>query len=135
MYKTSVAQSIQVLLLLLVYPLASYLIYVMCSYDAVKGRTEFGFIMVLVLDIYIYEKLDVQFAPVICVKKICVFLLALLAFLNVRFANVCYAKETVLQSQTISYYTTLISRIQSVEGYSDELPVIYVNEFNAYCVA
>lgn len=101
----------------------------MCEYDAIKARTDFGFIMLFVLDVYIYEKLNIDSILVEYTKKICLLLLSLMIFLNVRFANVCYAKEEVLQSQTISYYTTLISRIESIEGYSDDLPVIYINEF------
>lgn len=44
-----------------------------------------------------------------------------------RFANICYFKLNFQQQQAIGYYTTLITRIQSLEGYSDELPVAVLN--------
>lgn len=57
-------------------------------------------------------------------------LCAVLAFTGIyysRFANICYFKLDFQQQQAIGYYTNLISRIQSVDGYSDELPVAVLN--------
>lgn len=42
-------------------------------------------------------------------------------------ANVCYTKTAIQQEQTTSYFTRLITRIQSVEGYSTSLPVAYMD--------
>lgn len=44
-----------------------------------------------------------------------------------RFANICYFKLNFQQQQAIGYYTRLITRIQSLDGYSDELPVAVLN--------
>lgn len=44
-----------------------------------------------------------------------------------RYSNVTYMKAELLQSRAISYYTTMITRMQSIEGYSEEMPVAYVN--------
>ena len=46
----------------------------------------------------------------------------------VRFANICYTKALVMQEEAKSYFTTLIGRIQSTEGYTMDLPVMYVND-------
>ena len=45
------------------------------------------------------------------------------------FANICYLRAEFEQQQTISYYTALISRISSAEGYDDAYRA-YVNELN-----
>ncbi|MCD7723117.1 MAG: glucosyltransferase domain-containing protein [Clostridiales bacterium] len=42
-------------------------------------------------------------------------------------ANICYTKAAVQQEQTISYFNRLIERIQSTDGYSQDLPVAYIN--------
>ena len=57
-------------------------------------------------------------------------LLLLIGLLYCRFANICYLRAEFEQQQTISYYTALISRISSAEGYDDAYPVVYINEFN-----
>lgn len=35
----------------------------------------------------------------------------------------------MLQTQALSYYTALISEIKNTLGYTDEAPVVFVNEF------
>ncbi len=44
-----------------------------------------------------------------------------------RFANICYFKLDFQQQQAIGYYSTLISRIQNLDGYTDDLPVAVLN--------
>ena len=64
------------------------------------------------------------------VKAAAGMLLLLIGLLYCRFANICYLRAEFEQQQTISYYTTLISRISSTEGYDDAYPIVYINEFN-----
>lgn len=49
--------------------------------------------------------------------------MALMLLMNVYFANVCYLKAEILQQQTISEMTVLITRIKSIEHYKDDMPV------------
>ena len=44
-----------------------------------------------------------------------------------RYSNVSYLKADLLHQRATSYYTTLITRIQSAEGYNEEFPIAYVN--------
>lgn len=44
-----------------------------------------------------------------------------------RFANICYFKLDFQQQQAIGYYTGLISRIQNLDGYTDDFPVAVLN--------
>lgn len=46
--------------------------------------------------------------------------------MNVYFANACYLKAELIQEQTLSEMTVLVTRIKSVEQYKDELPVAFV---------
>lgn len=41
--------------------------------------------------------------------------------------NVAYQYSSFVQEQAMTYYTNLIGRIQSCSGYSDELPVAFLN--------
>ncbi len=47
-----------------------------------------------------------------------------------RYDNQCYLKVTFQQQEAISWNTTLVTRIESTEGFRDELPVAFVNREN-----
>lgn len=53
-----------------------------------------------------------------------------LNFMYCRYDNKCYLKASYVQAEAISYFTTLVTRIKSTEGYKDEYPVLYVNPGN-----
>ena len=54
-------------------------------------------------------------------------ILALSVFMYVRYDNQCYMKTAFQQQEAISWTTTLITRIESAEGFRDELPVAFLN--------
>lgn len=47
--------------------------------------------------------------------------------LYIRYDNYCYMQAEVRQEKAISYFTTLVTRIQSVEGYDNDYPIAFVN--------
>ena len=47
--------------------------------------------------------------------------------LYIRYDNYCYMQAEVRQEKAISYFTTLITRIQSVDGYDDDYPIAFMN--------
>ena len=47
-----------------------------------------------------------------------------------HYDNVCYFKADIIQNQAREYFTRLVTRIESLPGYSPELPVVYINERN-----
>ena len=54
-------------------------------------------------------------------------LLALSCVMYVRYDNQCYMKTSFQQQEAISWNTTLVTRIESAEGFRDELPVAFVH--------
>lgn len=54
----------------------------------------------------------------------CVFLLSILFS---YYSNACYLTATLRQSQAISQFNTLITRIKSIEGYDDSLAITYID--------
>ena len=64
-------------------------------------------------------------------KKLLLFaaaaLLALSCVMYVRYDNQCYMKTSFQQQEAISWNTTLVTRIESAEGFRDELPVAFVH--------
>lgn len=57
-------------------------------------------------------------------------LLVLLDLMYVRYDNKLYMIAEYTQSECISYFTTLITRIQSLDGYDTSMPVAYINEYD-----
>ena len=55
--------------------------------------------------------------------------LAATGVMYARFDNQCYLKETLQQQEAMSYYTTLITRIKSQEGYSPDTEICFVNDW------
>lgn len=48
--------------------------------------------------------------------------------LYIRYDNYCYMQTEFRQERAISYFTTMITRIQSTEGYDDDYPIAFINE-------
>lgn len=64
------------------------------------------------------------------IKVIMIVLLSYTIIYNSYLANICYSRTAIQQEQTISYFNRMITRIQMLDGYSTELPVAYINDFN-----
>ena len=113
-----------------VYPLAAYFIYVMVGSYEVHGLMTYAEVFTFVLLAWLWERTKDDHLLIRVLKSVSLILLAGMCFLFVRFSNICYLKAEILQSEAISYFTTLITQIKSTEGYTDETPIIYVNEYN-----
>ena len=59
-------------------------------------------------------------------------LLFLMLVMFIRLDNMAYFQANFMQTKAISYFTTLVSRIQSTEGYAERYPVVFLNEFNKH---
>jgi len=125
----SITYGIQLLLLVLFLPLAVNFIYVMCEQATVHTLMMYGEVFFFVYFIWVLEQLKFPNEKIsqVVTKGMAIILLVVTA-MYCRFDNICYLKAEILQSQAISYYTTLITRIKSTEGYTDDMPVVYINE-------
>lgn len=63
-------------------------------------------------------------------KKCAVVMLSIMVLANIRYDNICYMYADIEQNHAISYMQTLADRIQSMDGYTDQLPVVYINEYD-----
>lgn len=125
-FKQRIGKGLQVLLLLILFPLTVCFIYVIAG-DA-YALVLYPYTMVYLYFIWLldnsWNKQSIwtvwgQRAGIVLVGGMCLWLC--------RYSNVTYMKAELLQARAISYYTTLITRMQSVEGYSEDLPIAYVN--------
>ncbi len=139
-WKKSRELCLQVLVFAVCIPLAVNFIYVMCTFEQVDSLMTYGEVMFYVYFVWLVEA---GFLPELPIRQIGekarralpalgLGLLLLLNVMYIRFDNICYLKAEVMQSEGISYFTMLATQIKSVEGFTDETPVVYVNEFGKY---
>lgn len=119
------------LLPLLLFPLASYFIYVMCDAEDVHSLMMYSHTMLFVMVIWLISELKPANKAVtksICAVGLCVSIL--FSGLYVRYDNVCYLKAEIVRSQMTSYFTTMITQIKSTEGYTDDMPIALINFYD-----
>ena len=116
------------LILLALFPLGSNFIYVMS--EEVHGLMVFGGVMPFVLLIALLDDLEAApFRGRRAVSLTASLALAVTGVMFARFDNQCYLKDILQQSQAMSYYTTLITRIKSVPGYTPDTEISFVNDW------
>lgn len=139
-YKKDRFLAVQMLILTMCVPLAVDFIYFMCDFSQVDAMMNYGHVMVF---IYFGWILETEFLSGINVGritekvrsgllKLSIAMLMLLNIMFCRFDNICYLKAEIMQSQAISFFTVLVSQMKSTEGFTENSPVVYVNEYGKY---
>lgn len=128
-WKNSRGKALMMIVLFALFPLGCNLIYVMAA--EIHGLMVYGQVMQMVLLIWMLDQLEYTPSRAKQVISLLASLaLALTGIMYARFDNQCYLKDTFHQQQAISYYTTLITQIKSLEGYRPDLPLYFVNGFH-----
>ena len=137
MYSHSIRKARQCIIISLALPFAIDFIYVMSASKGtfIYSNMQYSQIFVFIYLMFIIEiSLQHNFVSQDTVKKhLCrtaFILLGIICFLYIRFDNICYLKADYMQKRAVSYFTVLQSRIQSIPGYKDDYPVVFVNEFD-----
>lgn len=121
------AKGICMALVLLCYPLAANLIYVMCgSYDEMHLLMVCSLIMVFVPLPFLAEQAALPKPGKKVVQRVCAAVLALVCLSYVRFDNFAHTRVAVYQTRSTEFFNRMVLRIESTEGYSPELPVAYI---------
>ena len=131
------AKIVQMGILIAVSPLFSYFIYFMVAEEDAHGGMAYGEVFMFALAAFVITRLredgygsselpnPVKNISMI-ISRIAVVIIMIMAVMFTRYANVCYLKVELMQSEAISYYTTLITRIQQTEGYDYDTPICFV---------
>lgn len=113
-------------------PLAANFIYIMCDEKYVVGHMAYGQTMFFLYILFVLDIL-LNSEAVFWIKeaaRFVVVVIGLTCILYMRFDNITYIKAEIGQERMISWSTTLVTRIKSVEGYNDNYPVIYIGMRN-----
>lgn len=136
--RTNISLGILYFISILIFPLCVNFMFFMTDYGVVHSLMVYAQdIPFIALACYIdrflhlnHEVLDGSIEKLEgSLKKGCIILGGLLIVMYIRYDNACYLKASMMQSEANSYFTTLITQIKSIDGYTDELPVTYVNAY------
>ena len=129
-YKKSVSRGVLLTICMLIFPLAVDFIFFMVSPKYVHSLMVYSHVCVFLVFIICLD----HNKEAIEKKKIIHYLLfgtgCLLLFLYCRYANICYLRTELAQQEAISYFTTFVTQIKSVNGYNDNMPVVYINDMD-----
>lgn len=122
------------ILLILALPIGINLIYPMTTDEtAISAIVRYSLVWIWIISMLFVQLCDEEGKENIAWKKLiskpiivcCAGSILYYAYLD----NSVYMKANFLQEQTTSYFTTLITQIKSCDEYKDELPVLYVGNW------
>ena len=117
--------------LFMLMPFTINFIYFMCPEDIIYSMMLYANILIFVALIWFVD--ICSFSSNIlhkCLRYVSSIILLLIFFAYIRLDNTCYMKANFMQHQTISYFTTLITRIKSIENYTTDKKVVFINPWN-----
>lgn len=122
--KRDMRGTIQFVIAVVLFPCALNFNFVLYSADNVHSLHMYHYILLFV---YLY----ILVAEIANIKLTYVVMAVVFMFsaLYIRYDNSCYMLAEVRQESAIRYFSTLITRIQSTEGYKAEYPIAFINEF------
>ena len=123
--KKDIKKAVQFFILLCFLPLAFDFTSLVVDRFNIHILMLYSQIMFMVLIAYLIEQ--TEFFEKISYRLVVV-CFSLIILMQIRTDNIFYLKAEITQTRLISYFTTLVTRIKSTEGYKDEYPVAYINE-------
>ena len=119
--QTGLCKGLQIVLPVLVLPLACNFIYVMCNQPDVHSLMLYGQVGLLLLVAFLADRMEIR-----TLGSAAAALLLLFSVMFVRLDNALYLRTEFEQTRTIQYFTTMVTQIKSCEGYRSDLPVAFV---------
>lgn len=125
-WKDSKQKMLQMLIVIGLFPLA------VCFINVLSGDpfvlVDYPYNMAYILFIWLLEQYAVEDEiKRIWKRRICLGLVLCMCIWFVRYANATYLKAQYSHDRAKTYFTNMIARIQSVEGYSEEMPIAFIN--------
>lgn len=112
-------------------PLSYNFVYLMVDKEEIHSLMLYGQVFPFIRFAQIIDRMNFNCKRLARMKVVggyAVFILGIISYS--RYDNKCYLKATYIQQETISYFTTLVTQIKNVSGYTDEMPVVYINAGN-----
>lgn len=134
----SLLKKLQMLIYILLYPLAINFIQIMCANNSTTIHTlmVYSTVFIFIWPFILLEKIKpsfnyettnlLKFLLFSAGKWLVIISTILTVIFYIFFNNEAYLKVQLLKEQSNSYFTTLITQIKSTEGYTDSLPIAFI---------
>ena len=132
-FRFSVGSGLCLSLLLFSVPAAVNFIYISSGAESAYSLTLYGQSLIFAFVLLLGEGLSDCFSGTLIKRLIGWSVTVLLLYSCIFYCkldNIQYTKLGEYIEQNKSWYTTLVTRIKSTEGFSDELPVVYISEYD-----
>ena len=130
--RTKWRSRIMILLTVFLFPVAVNLIEIMCPEGGIYELTIYATVFVFLLPIVLWKNIDVENGVRQVLHRALGLIIVLdLALMTVGYgwhANLNYVALDYMNRETESYFTTLVTRIKSAEGYHDEYQVLFAGD-------
>ena len=127
-YKQNKFRALLLGVCILIFPLAMNFIFVMCAEEYVHNLMLYGQTAIYLLLAFLLDKTEFSLEKLTqAVYFVGIFIFLFTSFSYSRYANMNYLKIEFNQKRAISYFTTLVTQIKNCDGYTDEMPVVYIN--------
>lgn len=129
-FKQNKLSGLLMLLFSLLSPLCINFIFIMTDVSSAYAMTSYAYTIFIVFFIYLTEKFIETNKSILSqiYKPISHFILGLLLVIFIRYDNACYTRMEFTHQQTLRYYSSLITRMQSTPGYRLDMRVAYIGE-------
>ena len=125
--KNPVSAVILIFLTILI-PLSVNFIFMMVEQQYCSALMMYGYVMLFTITAWAFERSigPEQSAAGRILKTVSFLGMGALVLMYCRYDNICYLRINISQTEAIRYYSTLVTRIQSTEGYNSWLNVSYI---------
>lgn len=129
-FRKGVLRGLIMLAMFAMIPLAVYFMMVLTGVENMYSVMTYSEMMPFVVVIYMVDRLFAEKNTRYELRLGFGIMCAFLVFLYSRYDNKLYMIDEFSQQEAISYFNTLITRIQCTDGYRAEYPVCYINEYD-----
>ena len=124
--KKDVLKAIETVVLAAVYVVAINAIYIMCE-RGIYSLMYFSYVFLILFPLALLDRCmkQIQEKKIVIAEYVMMFVIIAGVLSYCHFANGQYVSMQLSFSQALSYYTTMVTKIKSVEGYHEDMTVVF----------
>lgn len=113
-----------------VFPIALFLVHIMAPTASIYTLMGYPVVFLLVfMAVWVdrfYREIGNQRIVTVGMQWLAMVLSTLILFVYVWYGNGCYMSLEYTKSHDLAYFETMVTQIKSLEGYKDDMPVVFV---------
>ena len=126
--KYSKKKAVLFIILGLILPITMNLMYIISSKIEIHSLMLYGNCFILILPLILIEKSQ-ETKLIRCINKIVTVTLIIMAYKYIIYANESYFELKLSYENTHSFYTTLTTRIESIQGFNKDTKIAFIGSY------